>query len=81
MKRIVKETKKSGTTLYRVETNEIFFGLLRSRKWRTCSCMVIDSLNNLVTVDAVFDTLEEAESFCGIDQDPVIKSEIIQTVK
>lgn len=75
MKRIVKETLKSGKALYRVEKNTTFFGLI-PYKWHTCTIAFPFGFGD-VALDAVFNTLEEAQEFCGIDTDPVISREVI----
>lgn len=76
-KRIVKETLNNGKEQYRVEECLIpFIGTL----WTTATVSIILDNNIEAYADAVFDSLEEAQRFCGIDPDEkrVIKREIIE---
>ena len=75
MKRIVKETLKSGKVQYRVEKNTTFFGLIPC-EWHTCTVTIPFGFGE-VSCEAVFNTLEEAQKFCGVDSNPVINREII----
>ena len=75
MKRIVKETRRSGKVQYRVEKNTMFFGLIPC-EWHTC-IMTIPFDCGEVSCEAIFDTLEEAQRFYGINTDPVISKEVI----
>ncbi len=76
-KRIIKETCKDGTVQYRVETNKNFFGF--RTKWHTCKYTV--GYNQYeATVDAIFNSLEDAEKYCGIDPNPIINREIVRTL-
>lgn len=75
MKRIVKETLKSGKVQYRVEKNTMFFGLIPC-EWHTCTITFPYGFGD-VTLEAVFNTLEEAQEFYGINTDPVIDKEVI----
>lgn len=76
MRRIVKETLSNGDTKYRVETDRCFFGLIKC-KWYT-DTVTIPMFAGDITVLAVFDTLREAQIYCGIDPNPVIRKEIIK---
>lgn len=79
MKRIVKEIKKDGSIQYRVESNKRFFGLFNSKKWHTCTITCYSNYGELV-LEAVFDSIEEAEIFCGLSTNPVVKSEVIKLI-
>lgn len=75
-KRIVKETLNNGKEQYRVEECLIpFLGTL----WTTATVSIILDNNIEACADAVFDSLEEAQRFCGIksDKEIVTKREII----
>lgn len=75
-KRIVKETLNNGKEQYRVEECLIpFIGTV----WTTATVSIILDDAIEAYADAVFDSLEEAQRFCGIDPDEtrVIKREII----
>ena len=61
MKRIVEETLANGKKQYRVEKNTRFFGLIE-RNWYT-DTYFIGEPGAGTHVDAVFDTLDEAEIF------------------
>lgn len=75
MRRIVKETLKDGKVQYRVETNRRLFGLIKS-KWHTDTTPV--GMDEYITeIGAIFNTLEEAQRFCGIDPNPIISREIV----
>lgn len=77
MKRIVKETLKNGEIQYRVETNRMFFGLIPC-EWYTClTWYVTAKYCEYVPCDAIFNTLREAQIFCGIDPNSVVHTEII----
>ena len=60
MKQIVEETKANGTKQYRVITNNHIFGLFKD-KWRTDTYKAVYP-GCTMTFDAVFKTLEEAET-------------------
>ena len=75
MKRIVKETLKSGKVQYRVEKNTTFFGLIPC-KWHTCMVTIPFGFGE-IPCEAVFNTLEEAQEFYGIDTNPVVNREVI----
>lgn len=75
MKRIVKETLKSGKVQYRVEKNTTFFGLIPC-KWYTCRVTIPFGYGE-VLCEAVFETLEEAQQFCGININPIVNREVI----
>lgn len=75
MKRIVKETLKSGKVQYRVEKNTMFFGLIPC-EWHTCMVTIPFGFGE-VSCEAVFETLEEAQQFYGIDTNPVVNREVI----
>lgn len=75
-KRIVKETLNNGKEQYRVEECLIpFIGKL----WTTSTVSIILDNGIEAYADAVFDSLEEAQRFCGIEpnKEIVIKREII----
>lgn len=77
VKRIVKETLNNGKKQYRVEVCLIpFIGAL----WTTDTVTIISDNSTEVHLDAVFDSLKEAQRFCGIkpDAERVIKREIIE---
>lgn len=61
MKRIVEETLANGEKQYRVEKNTHFFGLIKGN-WYTDTYYIREP-GVAVHVDAVFDTLDEAEIF------------------
>lgn len=69
MKRILKEIHKDGKCRYRVESNRIL-GFIPS-KWRTCTYEVWGG-----SADAVFDTFEQAQRFCGVELNPIVEEEI-----
>lgn len=76
-KRIVKETLNNGKEQYKVEECLIpFIGTL----WTTDTVTIISDNGTEVHLDAVFDSLEEAQRFCGIkpDAERVVKREIIE---
>lgn len=76
IKRIVKETLNNGKEQYRVEECLIpVIGTL----WETATVTIILDNGTETYVDAVFNSLEEAQRFCGIkpDAERVIKREII----
>lgn len=75
MKRIIKETLKDGSTKYRVESNRTFFGLIPC-KWHTCTITIPYGFGD-VQCDAVFNTLEKAQRFIGIDTNPVVNRTIV----
>lgn len=75
MKRIVKETLKSGKVQYRVEKNTTFFGLIPC-EWYTCTVTIPFGFGE-VSCEAVFNTLEEAQKFCGVNPNPIVNREII----
>lgn len=75
-KRIVKETLNNGKEQYRVEECLIpFIGTL----WTTATVPIILDNGTEIHTAAVFDSLEEAQRFCGIkpDAERIIKREII----
>ena len=75
-KRIVKETLNNGKEQYRVEECLIpFIGTL----WTTATVSIILDNGTEVHAEAVFNSLEEAQRFCGIepDEERVVKREII----
>lgn len=76
MKRIIKETLKDGSTKYRVESNRTFFGLIPC-KWYTCTITIPYGFGD-VQCDAVFNTLEKAQRFIGIDTNPVVNRTIVE---
>ena len=61
-RRIVKETLANGEFQYRVETNSMFFGLFKRKTWRT-DVYYIGEPGVQCHVDAVFNSLDEAETF------------------
>lgn len=69
MKRIIEEKRQDGSVSYVVETKNFIFG------WHTDTVY-----HELCPLDAVFDTLEEAKRFCGIDINPVVEREILMTI-
>lgn len=76
-KRIVKETLNNGKEQYRVEECLIpFIGKL----WKTATVTIFLDNCTEASADAVFDSLKEAQRFCGIkpDEERVIKREIIE---
>lgn len=75
-KRIVKETLHNGKEHYLVQSN--FIPVVEAL-WTTDTVKIISDNGTEVYVDAVFDSLEEAQRFCGIkpDAERVIKREII----
>lgn len=76
VKRIVKETLNNGEEQYRVEECLIpFLGKL----WTTATMPIILDNGTETYTDAVFDSLEEAQRFCGIEPNEkiVTKREII----
>lgn len=75
MKRIAKETLKSGKVQYRVEKNTTFFGLIPC-EWHTCTVTIPFGFRE-VSCEAIFETLEEAQQFYGIDTNPVVNREVI----
>ncbi len=81
-KRIVKETLTDGTVQYRVEkfAKPVFF---LKRRWITDTVYWDDPLGDPfmdIEIDAVFDTLEEAEAYISFSEMPnVIKREIVKT--
>lgn len=82
-KRIVKETLTDGTIQYRVEkfAKPAFF---LKRRWITDTVCWDDPMGldpfMEIELDAVFDTLEEAEAFIGFNEMPnVIKREVVKT--
>lgn len=75
-KRIVKETLNNGKEQYRVEECLIpFIGTL----WTTATISIVLDNDTEAYAEAVFNSLEEAQIFCGInpDEERVIKREII----
>lgn len=79
MKRIVKETLKDGTIKYRVQKNTRLWGLIKT-KWHTCLVEYPVGISDMIYCSAVFDTLEEAQRYCGINLNPVVKTEIINII-
>lgn len=81
MYRIVKDTYKDGSVKYRVQTDRFFFGLFRSKTWR--DCVINKDTSDYMTVlrfPAVFDTIEEAHRFLGLESNPVIDTEFIEMI-
>ena len=76
MRRIIEEELKDGSIQYRVESNRMFFGLIPC-KWYTCTVTIPYGYAE-VSCDAVFNTLEEAQIFVGINPNPVIKRTILE---
>jgi len=62
MKRIVEETLADGSVQYRVEKNTTFFGLIKT-DWHTDSFLRCVGSDCIIRLNAVFDSLDEAESF------------------
>lgn len=78
--RIIEEIREDGTKQYSVETNRKFLGLIKC-KWRLANAYIDEPYSADVTiVPAIFNSLKEAQIFCGIDTNPIIKKEIIQTI-
>lgn len=75
MKRIIEEILANGERQYRVESNRCLFGLLKC-KWYT-ETVTIPYMWGDVCCKAVFKTLREAQIYCGINPNPVIKREIV----
>lgn len=75
MKRIVKEILKNGKVQYRVEKNTKFFGLIPC-KWHTCTVTFSCDFGD-ITCESIFNTLEEAQEFYGINNNPVIEREVL----
>ena len=75
-KRIVKETLHNGKEQYIVQSN--FIPVVEAL-WTTDTVKIISDNGTEIYVDAVFDSLEEAQKFCGIkpDAERVIKREVI----
>lgn len=75
-KRIIKETLHNGKEQYLVQCNSIPF---IEALWTTDTVTMILDNGIEVYAAAVFDSLEEAQRFCGIkpDAERVIKREII----
>lgn len=80
MKRIVKETLKNGKIQYRVQKNTRLWGLIKT-KWHTCLVEHYFGISDVIYCGAVFNTLEEAQKYCGIKLNPIVKSEIIETIQ
>lgn len=76
MKRIIEEELKDGTIQYRVESNRMFFGLILC-KWHTCTVTIPYGYAEIFCY-AVFNTLEEAQVFAGINPNPVIKRTLLE---
>lgn len=76
MKRIIEEELKDGTIQYRVESNRMFFGLIPC-KWYTCTVTIPYGYAEIFCY-AVFNTLEEAQVFAGINPNPVIKRTLLE---
>ena len=76
IKRIIKETLHNGKEQYLVQSNSIPF---IEALWTTDTVTMISDNGNEVYADAVFNSLEEAQRFCGLkpDAERVIKREII----
>lgn len=76
-KRIVKETLHNGKEQYLVQCNSAPF---IEALWATDTVPMISDNGTEIYVDAVFNSLEEAQRFCGIkpDAERVIKREIIE---
>lgn len=77
IKRIIKETLSNGKEQYLVQSN--FIPLIEAL-WTTDTMTIILDNGAEVYVDAVFNSLEEAQRFCGIkpEAERVIKREIIE---
>ena len=77
-KRIIKETMGDGRVRFRVETNRLF-GIIPI-KWTTAIDLVtIDDFGTECSFLAVFESLSDAQRFCGITpkQDKVVKREVL----
>lgn len=75
--RIVKEYLKYSRAKYRVETNDGLIGLRKKLGlWKICKTEVVESYG-VFTVDAVFNSLEEAEKFVETKTDHVVTTEIV----
>lgn len=77
-KRIIEETLSDGKVQYRVETNRTFFGLIKT-DWHTDS-YTVDLGTYSFEKYAVFATLGDAQEYCGIDRNPVVKRTLIVEV-
>ena len=53
----------------------MFFGLIPC-KWHTCMVTIPFGFGE-ISCEAVFNTLEEAQQFCGINTDPVVNREVV----
>ena len=81
MYRIVKDTYKDGSVKYRVQTDRFFFGWFRSKTWRDCE--IHKDTSDYMTVlrfPAVFNTIEEAERFCGMELNPIVNTESVEWI-
>lgn len=63
-KRIVEETLENGKTQFKVETNRNFFGF--KTKWHVCTTTISTVYGDSV-YKAIFPTLEEAQSYIGVE--------------
>lgn len=78
--RIVEEIREDGSKHYIVETNRRFFGLFKT-DWYVATAYIDGAYNgDFIPIPAIFNTLKEAQIYCGIDPNPIVKKEIIQTV-
>ena len=78
--RIVEEIHEDGLKHYIVETNRKFFGLFKA-DWHVATAYIDGAYSgDVIPVPAIFNTLKEAQLFCGIDPNPIIKQNIIQTI-
>ena len=75
MYRTVKDTYKDGSVKYRVQTDRFFFGWFRSKTWRDCSDYM-----SVLRFPAVFNTIEEAERFCGMESNPIVNTETVEWI-
>ena len=77
-KRIIKEIMGDGRVRYRIETNRLF-GLIPI-KWTTAiESVPIDGFGTECNFLAIFDSLEDAQCFCGITpkKDKVVRKEVL----
>lgn len=81
MYRIVKDTYKDGSVKYRVQTDRFFFGWFRSKTWRDCEIYKdISDYMSVLRFPAVFNTIEEAERFCGMKSNPIVNTETVEWI-
>ena len=74
MKRIIKETFNDGSVQYRVETNKLF-GLTVG--WRTDKVRHVMDNGEMCSLEAIFNTLNEAKIYCGFPLKTIVKRKII----